>query len=133
MDLRRTGPYMVGDRQRAPPASRSDRTSQRRQERLRWGVGNRQRRDFGDGLGLADGQPFCAFGGSNAGRQRVSGIDRHVHHAAALYTIPWPPGTLRKHLTLVVAILVRIGINDAAYSARLVRDFGLDGPPRRAV
>ena len=72
-------------------------------------------------------------GGADSGRERVAGIDRHVHDAAALHAVAIAPGALREHLAHEVAVVVRIGVDDAAHRAVFGGHLRLDAAPGPAV
>ena len=78
-------------------------------------------------------QALGVLGGADAGRQRVAGINRHVHDAAALHAVLGTAGPCGKDFALEVAVVVRVGIDEAADGAVLGRHLGLDAAPRTAV
>ena len=128
-----TGPHMVSERKRAAPTRRRHRSFERGQQRLGVAVGNGQHRNLRDGLGLAQRQPHGFRCGAHARGQWVARINRHVHHTAALYAVARTPGALRKNLTREIAVLMRIRVNDAAYSAMFGGHFWLDAAPGCAI
>src|SRR5262249_56369380 len=65
--------------------------------------------------------------------QRVAGVDRHIHHAAALRAVFVPVRAFRIDVSLVIAVLFRVGVDDAADRAVFVRDLRFDSSPARAV
>ena len=123
------GPYVIGDSQAAAPIFRRNAPGQRRQQRLRIGIRNRQHRNFGDGRGVFHLQTLGVFGGAHSRSERIARIKRHVGHAAALRTILGTPGSRRKRIAFHKSVFVRIGINQAAHRAVLGRDFRLDAAP----
>src|SRR5206468_11511884 len=76
---------------------------------------------------------FRSLRGSDAGRERIAGIDRHVHHASALHPVHRPPGSLRVHVALSVAIVPRVREDEAAHGGVFGGDFRLDAAPRSAI
>ena len=65
--------------------------------------------------------------------QRIAGMNRHVHHAAALHALLRPERSLRIHVARVVAVVSRVRVDEAADRAVLVGDLGLDAAPSAAV
>jgi hypothetical protein len=66
----------------------------------------------------------------------VSGVareERHVRHRAALRAAIVPEGALRVDVTLEVAVVAGIGVDEAAHRAVLRRHLGLDAAPGAAV
>ena len=107
--------------------------AERRQQRLRVAVGNRHHRNLGEGGGILERQPFGILGRADSRRERIARIDRHIHDAAALHAVriaAWPRG---EHVALNVAVVARVGIDEAADGAVLGRDLGLDAAPGAAV
>ena len=133
VDLRRARPDVVRHRKPSPPAVGSDGPSERRQHRLRVGIRKRQSRNGGQHLHLREREPLRILGRAHARRERVSGVKRHIHHAAALHAVPGPPGALRERFTFDVAVLAGVGIDQAADRPVLGRDLGLDAAPARPV
>ncbi len=85
--------------------------------------------NFGDGLYIFQVETLCVFRGADSGRERIAGIERHIHHAAALYAVAWAPGAVGENVALSVAVVCRIGVDEAADRAMLGRNFGLDAAP----
>ena len=131
--LRGPGADVVSDPEPAAPAVGRGTPSERGEQRLRIGVRDRQHGNLGDRLRLLEGQPLRVLRGSDAGRERIAGIDRHVHHAAALHPVHRPPGSLRVHVALSVAIVPRVREDEAAHGAVFGGDFRLDAAPRSAI
>ena len=74
-------------------------------------------------------QTFGAFGGSDSGSERIAGIKRHIHHAAALHPVARTPRARGKSVALNIAIISRIRIDQAAHGAMLRRNLGFDPAP----
>ena len=73
------------------------------------------------------------MGSTDARCQRIAGIDRHVHHTAALHAILGTPGPGGKDLTLGITVFVRVGVNDATDRAMLRCDFRFDTAPGASI
>ncbi len=130
---RRSRPDVVGDRQRTPPPLGRDRPTDGGQQRLRVAIGDRHHRDLQDRLGLGDGQALGVLGGAIAGRERIARIHRHIRHGAALHTRRRPPATLGVDLPDRIAVIARIGIDNAAGSAVFLRELRLQPAPAATV
>ena len=132
-DLRRTRAHLVGDRQRATPGFRHDRSTQCGEQGLGVAIGDRQHRDLHD---RRRRRPFDSRGvGRCAGahRQRVAGRHRQVEHTAALHAVLRTPRASGINVALRVAVVARVGVDDAADRALLGRQLGLDAAPRAAI
>src|SRR5438874_11109449 len=125
-----SGADVIGDAKPAAPLLRRHGPAQGGEQRLRVAVRNGQYGNLGDGRRLAHLQPLRVLGGAHTGRERVAGVERHVHHAATLHTVLGAPRTLRVHGALREAVVPGIGVEDAAHRAVLGRDVGLDAAPR---
>ena len=77
--------------------------------------------------------PLRIRGRADAGRERIAGMHRHVHHRAALRAVLVAIRALRIDVALEVAVVARIGVDDAADRAMLGGDLRLDAAPRPAV
>ena len=77
-------------------------------------------------------QPLGILGGPDSGRQRIAGIFR-VHHAAALHAFFRTIRAGGKILPFEVAVLPRVGVDDATHGAMLGCDLRLDTSPSAAV
>ncbi len=119
----------IGDRQSSAPTFRRHLTRDSGQQRLRVRIGDGQRRDFREGRHLAEFQAFGILGRSYPWRQRVAGINRHIHYAATLHAVAGPKWARGVNASLKVSILFRIRIDDAANCAMLGRHLGLDAAP----
>src|SRR5207248_4302466 len=97
--------------------------------RLRVGIGYRQDRNLGDGRRLRDCITLRVLGGANAWSKRIARISGHVGDAAALHAIAWTHRSLRKHVTLSVAIVARIGVDQTPDGAMLGGHLRFDAPP----
>ena len=133
VDLCRAGPDVIGNSKPSPPGIGSHEPSQRRQQRLRVGVRKRQSRNGSQHLDVREREPLRVLGGAYARRERVSGVKRHIHHAAALHAVPGSPSALGERFTFEVAVLVGVGIDQAADRPVLGRHLGLDAAPARPV
>src|SRR5205085_10651320 len=80
-----------------------------------------------------DVEPLRIGGCADAGRQGVAGKERHVCDRTALRAPFGPKRALRIDIALIITIVTRIGIDDAADRAVLGRDLRLDVAPRAAV
>ena len=100
VNFRGTRSDVIGDRQRAPPCFGRDRPFQCGQQRLRVSIGHRQHGNFRQRFRFADGQALGVRGRADAGRERIAGIERHVHHAAALRAVARAVRALGKNVVL---------------------------------
>src|SRR5579859_6601930 len=85
--LRGAGADVIGDGQSAAKTFRSHRAFQRGQQRPGIAIGDGQRRNFGERGNIFNRQALHVALGADAGRGGIAGIDRHVHHTAALHAI----------------------------------------------
>ena len=125
----RAGADVVGDGQGAPPGRRGNRPLQCPQQGLGIGIGNRQHRNLGNGRRSFPLEPLCIFSGRIARGKHVAGVKGHVHDRAPLYAGRVLEGPFRVHVALVVAVIFRVGINDAANGPFFGSQLGLDAPP----
>jgi hypothetical protein len=123
---------MVCDRQSSTPRARDHLPAQCLQQRLRVPVRNRQRRYSCNFRIVFQRDAFGVLRRAHSRSQRVAGIIG-VRHRAALYPLRRPRRPLRKGRVFPVAILLRIGINDAAHRPMLRRHLRLDAAPRVAI
>ena len=133
VDAGRAGTDVVGERQRAAPCRRRRRAAERLEQRLRVGVGDRQHRDLHQRRRFLERRALGVLGRADAGRQRIAGIHRQVHHRAALGGAVAAPAAVRVDVALEVAVLARIRVDQAADRAVLGGDLRLDAAPRSAI
>src|SRR6185437_5952431 len=132
MHLRRPGSHVVGDGQRARPFLRNHFAAHRGQQRLRIFVRDWQYRDLLNHLALADGEALGIFGGADAWRERIARIIS-VLDASALYSVFRAVGPFWEYVAGNIAIVGRIGVDDAALGSMLIGDFRLDTAPAASV
>ena len=125
----RPRPHMISNPQTASPILWSHAPLQRREQRLRVRVRNRQHRNLRNRRRFLHFQSLRVFGRAHSRRQRVARIKRHVRDAAALHTIERPIRSARKRLSFDKTILMRIGINQAPHGAVLRGNLRLDAAP----
>ncbi len=130
---RRARPDVVGDRQRTPPPVGRDRPTDGGQQRLRVAIGNRHHRDLQDRPGLGDGQALGILGGAVAGCERIARVHRHIRHGTALHSGRRTPAALGVDLPCRIAVIARIGIDDAAGRAMFLRELRLQSAPPATV
>ena len=82
---------------------------------------------------FGDRQALGVLRGADAGRQRIARIERHVRDGAALEPMRRAHRPVRIGLVDRIAVVVRIGIDDAADRAVLLRELRLQSAPARAV
>ncbi len=133
MDGGRSGPQMVRQRQRPAPILRRHRSAERAQQRQRVGLREGQHGNLGERGRFGARQPLRIFYRADAGRQGIARVKRHVGHRTALRPLGVAKGALGIFVALKIAVLVRIGINEATDRAMFRRDLGLDAPPRAAI
>ena len=133
MHARRPWPDVIRDGQAAPPLRWCDGTSDGGQEWLCIGIGNRQNGNLGEGLCLRDRQSLRILGRADAGRQRITRIYLHLHHAAALRAEARTPRPARIRVALYIAVVAGIRINEAPDCPVFGRDFGFDAAPGAEV
>src|SRR5260370_37290150 len=107
MNFRRAWAYVVGHAEATAPLCRSHAAGQRREQRLRVGIRNRQNRNLGDRGGFFDLQALGVFRGANARRERVTWIVRHVRNAAPLNSIGRAEGAGGRRFFLRKTVFVR--------------------------
>src|SRR5205823_754165 len=90
-------------------------------------------RNFGQGLRILDREALGVSRRTDARRERITWIDGHVHHAAALRAVGGTHRALRKHFAGTVAIVFWIGIDQTPDRTVFCSDLGLDAAPRFAV
>src|SRR5688500_11517358 len=124
---------MVGNWECAAPGFGRHRTTERLEQGLRVRIRDRQNRNLLERDGFFSSEPFRAGLGGPAGRQWIANIQRHVHHAAALYPERRTEGALWINVALEIAVIARIGVDQATHGASLIRDLGLGAAPALAV
>ena len=124
---------VIGDRQCAAPVGGATWPSKRREEHLGVGIGDGQRGNLQDGGCLGDLQPLGVLGRADARGQRIAGIERHVGDRSALDPMGRAHRAGRIGFIDRIAVIGRIGIDDAADRAMLLREFGLQPAPALAV
>ncbi len=129
MNFRGAGADVIGDAEAAAPPFRSHPAGQRSKKWLRVGVGDRQHRNLGNRGSFFHFKTLGVFRGSNARRERIPWIERHVSDAAALDPIERAKRSGGKCFAADEPILMRVGVNQAANGAVLGRNFGLDAAP----
>ncbi len=86
---------------------------------------------------VAVGFDACRVGqigsGGNAGSLRIARILEEILHRSALHAAVGTPWTHRVGVALVVAIILRIGVDDDADGAALLGDVDLHAAEIRAV
>ena len=125
---------VVGDGQPALKAVGRGRTGERGEQLRRVAIGHRQRRDFEDrGRRCTRQPPGHAGDRAHSGRRRIAGVGRHVGDRAALDAERRARAALGVNVAVAVAVLLRIGIDDAADRAMLLRQLGLEAAPPGTV
>ncbi len=99
---------VISHAQTAAPRSRSNRSGNRRKQRFRIAIRNRQHRNFCDDWNIFQVEPLCVLGCANARCQRIARINWIVGHATALHAIAGTPRSRRKSFPLLEAVLVGI-------------------------
>ena len=130
---RRPRPQAVDDRQRAAPFRRGDGSLQRVEQRSGVGVGQRQGGDVRQPRRVVEVEPARAPDRRPTGRPRVPGEPRHVQDRAALHAAVVLERPFRVDLALRVAVVRRVGVDQAADGAALGRELGLDASEGPAV
>ena len=133
MGLHFAGAGFVGEGKSAAPVFGNGFALQGFEEGLGVGVGDGEHGNLGDRLDLVEGDELDAGFGADAGGLRVTGVDRHIHHAAALRAFGRTHGAFGIRLAAVVAVVFGVGVDDAADGAVLGSDLGLDAAPGLAV
>ena len=119
--------------ERAAPWFRNYRAGQGGEQGLRIRVGERKCGDFREYFHVAQGQSLCVFRRAHAWSERIARIERHIHHAAPLHAVFRAPRAVRKSVSVEVAIVARIGINEASHRAVFRCNLGFDPTPARPV
>ncbi len=70
---------------------------------------------------------------TDARRERIARILLGVRHRAALHAIGWPPAAFRIDIAIAVAIVLRIGIDQATERAMFLRKLRFQSAPTAAV
>ena len=122
---------MIG--RRAAQFFGGERALQRGEQRFGVAIGDGQDGNLGDRRCVLYGKALHVALGGDARRERVAGIERHVGDAAALDAVLIAHGTLREDIAVEIAILVRVGIDNAPNRAMFRGDLRFDSPPRLAV
>jgi hypothetical protein len=124
---------VVSEAQGAAPRFRRHRPANRSEQRFGIAIRNGQHRNLGDGGSVGNRQALHTGLGAHPRGERIARIQRHVLHAAALHTFFRAPRAGGVRVAGEVAVLVRVGINNAAHRAVFGGHFGLDSAPRSAV
>ena len=123
----------IRDRQSAAPCFGNDRAGDRRKQRQRIAIGNRYHGNRCGRRSVFDRQTLRIRGRADARRERIAHELGRILHAAALHAFTRTQTTLRIRFPGRVAVVTRIGINDAADRAMFGGDFRLDSAPRVSV
>ena len=129
----RAGAEVVGDGQRAAPRGRRDGAAERPQQRERVGVGDGEDGNLRERRGVFAVEARGLSGRADAGRQGVAGEERHVGDRAALRAPLVAPRAFRVDVALKVAVVARVGVDEATDGPALGGDLRLDAAPRAAV
>src|SRR4030095_12830306 len=103
------------------------------EDRRRVAIRNRQHRDLQDRLRILDAILLPAGLAPPPRRERIAGVDRHVHDAAALRAklgAIWAAGI---DIARVVTVIAGIRVDQATDRAVLVGDLRLDSAPARTI
>ncbi len=100
---------------------------------MRVGVGDRDDRDLQDRRSIGDGQPLGVLGRADAGGQRIAGEQHHVGDRAALDSPRRPGGPVGIGDLRRIAVVPRVGVDDAADCAVVLRQLRLQAAPALAV
>src|SRR5262245_24213266 len=125
---------VIRDGKGAAPGRWCYRTVQGAEERQSVRVGDRQNWNFRWCRSrIFHVEAFRARSGANTGSQRVTGVKRQVGNRPSLRTCFVSPCALRVYVACKIAVVARIRIDDAANSAMLCSDLGLDPAKRISV
>ena len=130
---RHAGADFISERQAAAPALRHKLAVQRLQKRSRIRIRDRQHRNLRNRLHLVERNQLRPRHSADARSLRIARIDWHIHHAATLRALCGPHRTFGVSVAAKVAVVARIGVDDATHRAVLCRDLGLDAAPGLAV
>ena len=84
-------------------------------------------------MGILELEPLGLFGRPHARSERIARIERSVQHTAPLHSLGRTHGPFGKEDLLTVAVIGRVGINDAANGAVLRGKLRLDASPRFSI
>ena len=98
--------------------------------RKRHGWNRGQAGDFRERQPFGRGQPWC---GRYIGRGGIAGILEHVLHGATLYPGVGTPGAVRVFVTLKVAVIRRVGVNNDTSGSALLGQVDLNPAEVHAV
>ena len=127
--FRRPRANMIWNRQRSTPLLRRQRPGNGGQQRLGVAIRNGQHRNLGDARRFIGWYPPRIFIFA-VGRSGIAGIVRgKIHHAAALHAVGVAQPAGGKYIAQKIAIIARIGIDDAAHRAVLGRHLRLYAAP----
>src|ERR1700733_13424759 len=132
MDFGGAGADVIGEGQRATPFFRSDRPGERGQKWQSVTPRNREHGNLCNRFGFADGKTLGIRSCPDTGSERIAGIIG-VHYAAALDAIFGTPAALGIVVTLKVAVISGVGIDDASDGAGLAANFRFDATPAFAI
>ena len=137
LQLDRAGPtHVIAEGKRPLPLARSDRTAHAFKDRARIVIREGHRRDGGQAVHLRNGEPLRRSQRRRGGyirRGRVARILEQVLHRTALHRAIRSPGTVRVFVTLKVAIVGRVGIDDDASGPMLLRQVDLHAAEVHAI
>src|SRR5208282_105377 len=130
MDSRRPWPHVIRDGQAAPPLGWPHWPFERGQQGLCVPIGYRENRDFRDCRRVFDCETLGIRGCAYIGSERITRIKWHVHYTATLDTVRGPHGAFGESVSIKVAILLGVGVDQTANGAVFSRNFGLNPSPR---
>ena len=92
-------------------------------------IGDWQDRDFQNGLGVLTLDALGFFRRADPRGQRIARIEGHVGHGSPLEALGGASAALRVDIVRAIAVLLGIGIDDAANGAVILGQLGLQTPP----
>src|SRR5436305_13909161 len=99
-----TGPDAIRQAKPATPRAWRNSAGDRRKQGFGVAVGNWQYRNFRDDRNIFQIEAFGVFRSTHAGRKRITGINRIIGNAAALYAVARTPCARRKSFSLLESV-----------------------------
>ncbi len=127
------GTNLVCDGQCSTPRKGGYRSFEGGKERLSISVGDREDGDLGDGRRVFNVESLRAGCCADPRGERVAGIQRHVHHAAALDAVLGSPWARRKDVAVEESVIAGVGVDDASHGTFFPCELRLDPAPRSAI
>src|ERR1700744_2504397 len=124
---------VIRDGESPAPRGWNGSSVERRKQRLGITISDGDDRDLHNAWRIFNRQAFGAWDGADTRSERIPGIERRVGHAAALNSLRRTHRSLGENIVLGIAVICRIGVDNAADRAVFIRQLRLQSSPSAAI